>query len=115
MNLEISPRARGYRGLWIAAFRSARARSSRRSISRSTSPPTKSHPALAVGCPFVLKPASRTPIGALIIGEVLAETTCPTGAFSILPCRRDGAELFTTDERLETAELHRLAGRRLGR
>ena len=25
-------------------------------------------PALAVGCPFVLKPASRTPIGALIIG-----------------------------------------------
>ena len=31
-------------------------------------------PALAVGCPFVMKPASRTPLGALIIGEVLAET-----------------------------------------
>jgi len=26
-------------------------------------------PALAVGCPFILKPASWTPVGALIIGE----------------------------------------------
>ena len=58
-------------------------------------------PALAVGCPFLLKPASLTPVGALIIGEVLAETDLPEGAFSILPCRRDGADLFTTDERLK--------------
>ena len=58
-------------------------------------------PAIAAGCPFVLKPASLTPIGALLIGEVLAETDLPKGAFSILPCRRDGAELFTTDERLK--------------
>ncbi|MBD3648353.1 MAG: aldehyde dehydrogenase family protein, partial [Pseudomonadales bacterium] len=58
-------------------------------------------PAIAAGCSFVLKPASFTPIGALIIGEVLAETDLPEGAFSILPCRREGAELFTTDERLK--------------
>lgn len=58
-------------------------------------------PALAVGCPFVLKPASLTPLGALIIGEVLTETDLPKGAFSILPCRRDGADLFTTDDRLK--------------
>lgn len=58
-------------------------------------------PAIAAGCAFVLKPASRTPIGALIIGEVLAETNLPKGAFSILPCSRDGAELFTTDERFK--------------
>ncbi len=58
-------------------------------------------PAIAAGCPFVLKPASMTPIGALIIGEVLAETDLPKGAFSILPCSRDGADLFTTDERLK--------------
>ena len=58
-------------------------------------------PAIAAGCPFVLKPASLTPIGALIIGEVLAETELPRGAFSILPARRDGADLFTTDERLK--------------
>ena len=37
-------------------------------------------PAIAVGCPFVMKPASRTPLGALIIGEVLAETDLPPRA-----------------------------------
>ncbi len=58
-------------------------------------------PAIAAGCPFVLKPASKTPIGALLIGEILAETDLPEGAFSILPCSRDGADLFTTDERLK--------------
>ena len=42
-------------------------------------------PALACGCPFVLKPASTTPIGALTLGEILAETDLPAGAFSILP------------------------------
>lgn len=58
-------------------------------------------PAIAAGCPFVLKPASLTPLGALIIGEILAEAPLPEGAFSILPCRREGADLFTTDERLK--------------
>lgn len=58
-------------------------------------------PALAVGCPFVLKPASMTPLGALIIGETLAETDLPKGAFSVLPCTREGAGMFTTDERLK--------------
>jgi acyl-CoA reductase-like NAD-dependent aldehyde dehydrogenase len=56
---------------------------------------------VAVGCPFVMKPASRTPLGAIIIGEVLAETKLPKGAFSILPASRNGADLFTTDDRLK--------------
>lgn len=58
-------------------------------------------PAIAAGCPFVLKPASITPLGALVIGETLAQTKLPKGAFSILPCTRDGARLFTEDERLK--------------
>lgn len=57
-------------------------------------------PAIAAGCPFVLKPASKTPLGALMLAEILAETELPKGAFSVLPCSRDGADLFTTDERL---------------
>jgi acyl-CoA reductase-like NAD-dependent aldehyde dehydrogenase len=40
-------------------------------------------------------------VGALVIGEILAETDLPRGAFSILPARRDGADLFTTDPRLK--------------
>ena len=99
-NLEISARAKGYRGMlkrvpigpcsFISPFNFPLNLAAH-----------KVAPALAVGCPFILKPASLTPIGALIIGEVLAETDLPEGAFSILPCKRDGAELFTTDERLK--------------
>ncbi|MGB3620027.1 aldehyde dehydrogenase family protein [Ketobacter sp. MCCC 1A13808] len=58
-------------------------------------------PAIAAGCPFVLKPASLTPIGAILIGEILAETDLPKGAFSILPCRRDSADMLTEDDRLK--------------
>ena len=100
LNLEISERARGYRGMtrrvpigpcsFISPFNFPLNLAAH-----------KIAPAIAAGCPFVLKPASRTPIGALLIGEVLAETDLPKGAFSILPCHRDGADLFTTDERLK--------------
>jgi acyl-CoA reductase-like NAD-dependent aldehyde dehydrogenase len=98
--LDISPRARGYQGMWkrvpigpcsfISPFNFPLNLAAH-----------KIAPALAVGCPFVMKPASRTPLGALIIGEILAETNLPRGAFSILPASRDGADLFTTDERLK--------------
>jgi len=97
--LDISERARDYTGMWkrvpigpcsfISPFNFPLNLAAH-----------KIAPALAVGCPFVLKPASLTPIGALTIGEVLSECDLPEGAFSILPCRRDGARLFTTDPRL---------------
>jgi acyl-CoA reductase-like NAD-dependent aldehyde dehydrogenase len=98
--LDISPRAKGYQGMWkrvpigpcsfISPFNFPLNLAAH-----------KIAPALAVGCPFVMKPASRTPLGAIIIGEVLAETDLPKGAFSILPAQRDGADLFTVDERLK--------------
>jgi len=58
-------------------------------------------PAIAAGCPFVLKPAEKTPVGALVLGEILAECDLPKGAFSILTVPRDAAERFTEDERLK--------------
>lgn len=58
-------------------------------------------PAIAAGCPFVLKPAEKTPIGALIIGEVLAETDLPKGAFSILPIDGQHASALVEDERFK--------------
>src|ERR1051325_8557225 len=98
--LDISPRAKGYQGMWrrvpigpcsfISPFNFPLNLAAH-----------KIAPALAVGCPFVMKPASRTPLGAIIIGEVLAETDLPKGAFSILPAHRDGADLFTEDDRLK--------------
>jgi acyl-CoA reductase-like NAD-dependent aldehyde dehydrogenase len=58
-------------------------------------------PAIACGCPFVLKPASYTPISALILGEILTETDLPEGAFSILPMRSRDAAAFAEDERIK--------------
>ena len=58
-------------------------------------------PAIAAGCPFVLKPSEKTPIGALIIGEVLAETALPRGAFSILPIDGQQAAPLVEDDRFK--------------
>ena len=58
-------------------------------------------PAIAAGCPFVLKPAEKTPIGALIIGEILAETDLPKGAFSILTLDGKHAAPLVEDERFK--------------
>jgi acyl-CoA reductase-like NAD-dependent aldehyde dehydrogenase len=59
-------------------------------------------PALAVGCPFVLKPASRTPLSALILGDILSRIPeLPKGAFSVLPVSREDADMFTVDERFK--------------
>ena len=58
-------------------------------------------PAIAAGCPFVLKPASLTPISALKIAEILAETDLPKNAFSVLPCPRDLADVLVTDDRFK--------------
>ena len=95
--LDIAPRAKGYQGIWkrvpigpcsfISPFNFPLNLAAH-----------KIAPALAVGCPFVMKPASRTPLGAIIIGEILAETDLPEGAFSILPAHREGADLFTTED-----------------
>jgi acyl-CoA reductase-like NAD-dependent aldehyde dehydrogenase len=100
IDMAISARAEGYRGLWkrvpigpcslISPFNFPLNLAAH-----------KIAPAIAAGCTWILKPASRTPVGALIIGEVLAETDLPRGAFSILPAHRDGAELFTEDDRLK--------------
>ncbi len=98
--LDISARAKGYMGMWkrvpigpcsfISPFNFPLNLAAH-----------KVAPAIAVGCPFVMKPASKTPLGAIIMGEILAETDLPKGAFSILPASRDGADLFTVDERLK--------------
>lgn len=100
MPMDISPRAANYTGMWKRVPVGASSLISPFNFPLNLAA-HKVAPAIAAGCPFVMKPASATPIGALIIGEVLAETDLPMGAFSILPARRDGAGLFTTDDRLK--------------
>ncbi len=57
-------------------------------------------PAIAVGAPVVLKPAPATPMTALLLGEILAETDLPAGMFSVLPMPNELAAPLITDERL---------------
>lgn len=57
-------------------------------------------PALAVGAPIVLKPAPATPLSALLLGELLAETDLPAGSWSVLAVGNDVAPVLTADERL---------------
>ena len=57
-------------------------------------------PAIAAGCPVILKPAPQAPITALMLGEVLASAGLPEGAFSVLPCENEIAEQLALDPRV---------------
>ncbi|MET8148914.1 aldehyde dehydrogenase family protein [Actinoplanes sp. NPDC049668] len=57
-------------------------------------------PAIAVGAPIVLKPAPATPLTALLLGELLAETDLPAGMFSVLPVPNERAAALVADPRL---------------
>jgi acyl-CoA reductase-like NAD-dependent aldehyde dehydrogenase len=99
VELQVSPRTRGYRGMvkrvpigacgFITPFNFPLNLVAH-----------KVAPAIAAGCPFVLKPAAKTPVGALIIAQVLAETDLPEGAFSVLPCSNADAGRLVEDDRI---------------
>ncbi len=57
-------------------------------------------PAVAVGAPIVLKPAPKTPLTALLLGELLADTDLPAGMVSVLTVPNDRAAALTADPRL---------------
>ena len=94
--LDISPRAKGIRGMWKhvpvgpCAF-----------IAPFIFPPIWWHKVVRY-CRAVHLSSNRpsTPLGALIIGEILAETNLPKGAFSIfhVPVEMDP---LTTDDRFK--------------
>ena len=56
-------------------------------------------PAVAAGCPIVLKPASATPLSALTLARLLDEAGVPKGALSVMPMARDVGDQLVTDPR----------------
>ena len=58
-------------------------------------------PCLAVGNPFLLKPAPQTPLTALLLGEIISRLNLPSGAVSILPCENALAESMVRDARIQ--------------
>ena len=80
-------------------------------------------PAIAAGCPFVLKPSDQAPLSAIRLGELLTETELPKGyiflffilsidfnsvslyinkgSYSILSCKTEDASAFSENERIK--------------
>ena len=58
-------------------------------------------PAIAAGCPMVLKPAPQTPLSSLLMAEVVQQAGWPDGALNVIPLSNDDAALLVTDDRLK--------------
>jgi acyl-CoA reductase-like NAD-dependent aldehyde dehydrogenase len=58
-------------------------------------------PAIAAGCPLVLKPAPQTPLTALLLAEAVQQAGWPDGGLNVLPLSNQDAGLLVTDERLK--------------
>lgn len=56
-------------------------------------------PAWAAGNPVVLKPASRTPLSALMLADLMHDAGLPAGALSVLPMSRETGDLLVRDDR----------------
>src|SRR5712664_405160 len=58
-------------------------------------------PAIAAGCPMVLKPAPQTPLSALRMAEAVQQAGWPDGGLNVLPLSNEDAGLLVTDERIK--------------
>ena len=58
-------------------------------------------PAIAAGCPMVLKPAPQTPLSSLLLAEAVQQAGWPDGGLNVLPLSNDDASLLVTDDRLK--------------
>ena len=58
-------------------------------------------PAIATGCPIILKPAPQTPLTAFLLAETVEQAGLPDGAFAVLPLSNEDVSLLVTDERIK--------------
>lgn len=57
-------------------------------------------PAIATGCPIIIKPASATPLTIMLFAKIVEESGRPLKAFSALPCDRTTGQQLVEDERI---------------
>jgi len=58
-------------------------------------------PAIAAGCPIILKPSSSTPLSTLELAKVISSTKLPAGSVSVLPMDRNFGNRMVGDERFK--------------
>lgn len=57
-------------------------------------------PALAIGAPIIVKPAPRTPLSALFLARIVAQTDLPEGLFAVLNITNEQTARLVQDVRL---------------
>jgi acyl-CoA reductase-like NAD-dependent aldehyde dehydrogenase len=58
-------------------------------------------PAIAAGCPIVLKPAPQTPLSSLLLAEVIQQAGWPDGGFNALLLSNEDSGLLVRDDRIK--------------
>ena len=58
-------------------------------------------PAIAAGCPMVLKPAPQTPLTAMLLAEAVQQAGWPDGGLNVLPLSNEDAGLLVSDDRIK--------------
>ncbi len=58
-------------------------------------------PAIAAGCPMILKPAPQTPLCSLLLAECVQQAGWPDGGLNVLPLSNEDASLLVTDDRIK--------------
>src|SRR3954465_5554893 len=58
-------------------------------------------PAIAVGCPVVLKPAPQTPFSALLLAKLILKAGWPAAALSVVQLTNEDALVLVADERIK--------------
>jgi len=58
-------------------------------------------PAIAAGCPIVLKPAPQTPFCSLMLAECVQQAGWPDGGLNVVPLSNEDASLLVSDDRIK--------------
>jgi len=58
-------------------------------------------PAIAAGCPIILKPAPQTPVSSLMLADIIDNSSWPDGALAVMPLSNDSASVLVADERIK--------------
>jgi acyl-CoA reductase-like NAD-dependent aldehyde dehydrogenase len=58
-------------------------------------------PAIAAGCPIILKPAPQTPISSFLLAEIVQESGWPEGALAAMPLSNHDAGILVADDRIK--------------
>jgi acyl-CoA reductase-like NAD-dependent aldehyde dehydrogenase len=58
-------------------------------------------PAIAAGCPIILKPAPQTPLTSLRLAQIIEQAGWPAGALNVLPLSNEDAAQIVSDDRIK--------------